>query len=55
MSQTSDERKNEHVVVIEYRVRRGDDGVVTKNRKQKQISKLKLLSKLAAQARAQGM
>ena len=55
VSQTFDERTNEHVVMIEYRVRRGGDGVVTKNRKQKRISKWKLLSKLAAQARAQGM
>ena len=55
VSQTFDERTNEHVILIEYRVRRGGDGVVTKNRKQKQISKWKLLSKLAAQARAQGM
>lgn len=27
---TFDERTNEHVVTIEYRVRRGGDGVVTK-------------------------
>ena len=54
VSQTFDERTNEHVFVIEYRVRRGGDGVVTKNPKQKQISKLKLLSRLVAQAQAQG-
>ena len=53
VSQTFDERTNEHVFVIEYRVRRGGDGVVTKNPKQKQISKLKLLSRLVAQAQAQ--
>lgn len=55
VSQTFDARTNEHVVVIDYRVRRGGDRVVTKNRKQKQIGKLKLLSQLAAQARTQGM
>ena len=37
---------NEHLILIESRVRCGDDGVVTKNREQKQISKLKLLPEL---------
>ena len=30
VSQTFDERTNEHVIMIEYRVRRGGDGVVTR-------------------------
>jgi len=30
VGQTFDERTNEYVVQIEYRVRRGDDGVVVK-------------------------
>jgi hypothetical protein len=52
VSQTFDERTNEHVVVIEYRVRRGGDGVVTKSpRRRPPPSKLKLLSQLVAQAR----
>ncbi len=51
VSQTFDERTNEHVILIEYRVRRGGDGVVTKSRNQQQVNKWKLLSKLAAQAR----
>ena len=50
VSQTIDERTSEHVIMIEYRVRRGGDGVVTKNPKKKPISKLKLLSQLVAQA-----
>ena len=54
VSQTFDERTNEHVIMIEYRVRRGGDGVVTRNPKKQPVNKLKLLSRLAAQARAQG-
>ena len=52
VSQTFDERTNEHVVIVEYRVRRGGDGVVTKNPKKKSIGKLKLMSQLVAQAKA---
>ena len=48
VSQTFDERTNEHVIMLEYRVRRGGDGVVTKSPKKRQISKLKLLSRLVA-------
>ena len=52
VSQTFDERTNEHVIMLEYRVRRGGDGVVTRSpRKKDPVGKLKLLSKLAAQAR----
>jgi hypothetical protein len=52
LSQTFDERTNEHVIMLEYRVRRGGDGVVTRNpRKKDAVGKLKLLSKLAARAR----
>ena len=32
VGQTFDERTNEYVVQIEYRVRRGDDGVVVKRK-----------------------
>ena len=31
VSQTFDERTNEHVIMLEYRVRRGGDGVVTRS------------------------
>ena len=52
VSQTFDERTNEHVIVLEYRVRRGGDGVVTRSpRKKDPVTKLKLLSQLAARAR----
>ncbi len=52
VSQTFDERTNEHVIMLEYRVRRGGDGVVTRNpRKKDPVTKLKLLSQLAARAR----
>jgi len=37
VSQTFDERTNEYVVMIEYRVRRGGDGVVTKRPREKGI------------------
>ena len=51
VSKTFDERTNEHVIMIEYRVRRGGDGVVTKSpKKRPPPSKLKLLSQLVAQA-----
>jgi hypothetical protein len=50
VSQTFDERTNEHVIMVEYRVRRGGDGVVTKSPGKKAPSKLKLLSQLVAQA-----
>ena len=47
-----DERMNEHVIMLEYRVRRGGDGVVTRSpRKKNPVTKLKLLSQLAARAR----
>ena len=32
VGQTFDERTNEYVIQIEYRVRRGDDGVVVKRK-----------------------
>jgi len=52
VSQIFDERTNEHVIMLEYRVRRGGDGVVTRSpRKKDPVTKLKLLSKLAARAR----
>ncbi len=51
VSQTFDERTNEHVIMLEYRVRRGGDGVVTRSPRKKVSSKLKLLSQLAARAR----
>ncbi len=51
VSQTFDERTNEHVIMLEYRVRRGGDGVVTRSPRKKASSKLKLLSQLAARAR----
>ena len=51
VSQTFDERTNEHVIMIEYRVRRGGDGVVTRSpHKNNPETKLKLLSQLAARA-----
>ena len=51
VSQTFDERTNEHVIMIEYRVRKGGDGVVTRSPHKDPVGKLKLLSKLAARAR----
>ena len=51
VSQTFDERTNEHVIMLEYRVRRGGDGVVTRSPRKKVPTKLKLLSQLAARAR----
>ena len=51
VSQTFDERTNEHVIMLEYRVRRGGDGVVTRSPRKKAPTKLKLLSQLAARAR----
>ena len=54
VSQTFDERTNEHAIMIEYRVRRGGDGVVTRSPRKKAPSKLKLLSQLVARAQAQG-
>ena len=52
VSQTFDERTNEHVIMLEYRVRRGGDGAVTRSpRKKDPATKLKLLSQLAARAR----
>ncbi len=52
VSQTFDERTNEHVIMLEYRVRRGGDGVVTRSPSKKEpVTKLKLLSQLAARAR----
>jgi len=52
VSQTFDERTNEHVIMLEYRVRRGGDGVVTRSpRKKNPVTKLKLISQLAARAR----
>ena len=52
VSQTFDERTNEHVIMLEYRVRRGGDGVVTRSPSKKEpAGKLKLLSQLAARAR----
>ena len=52
VSQTFDERTNEHVIMLEYRVRRGGDGVVTRSPSKKDpVAKLKLLSQLAARAR----
>jgi len=51
VSQTFDERTNEHVIMLEYRVRRRGDGVVTRSPKKKAPAKLKLLSQLAARAR----
>jgi hypothetical protein len=50
VSQTFDERTNEHVIMIEYRVRRGGDGVVTRSPRERAPTKLKLLSQLVAQA-----
>jgi hypothetical protein len=51
VSQTFDERTNEHVIMIEYRVRKGGDGVVTRSPHKDPVGKLKLLSQLAARAR----
>ena len=51
VSQTFDERTNEHVIMLEYRVRRGGDGVVTRTPRKNPVTKLKLLSQLAARAR----
>jgi len=52
VSQTFDERTNEHVITLEYRVRRGGDGVVTRSPSKKDpVGKLKLLSQLVARAR----
>ena len=50
VSQTFDERTNEHVIMLEYRVRRGGDGVVIRSPRKKAPTKLKLLSQLVAQA-----
>ena len=50
LSQTFDERTNEHVIMLEYRVRRGGDGVVARSPRKKAPTKLKLLSQLVAQA-----
>ena len=51
VSQTFDERTNEHVIMLEYRVRRGGDGVATRSpRKKDPVTKLKLLSQLAPRA-----
>lgn len=35
---TFDERTNEYVITIEYRVRRGGDGVVTKQSRERMIN-----------------
>ncbi len=43
VSQTFDERTNEHVIMIEYRVCRGGDGVVTRSPRKKAPTKLKLV------------
>jgi hypothetical protein len=41
---------NKHVIMIEYRVRRDSDGVVTRSPRKKAPTKLKLLSQLVTQA-----
>jgi len=52
VSRTFDERTNEHVIMLEYRVRRGGDGVVTRSPSKKDpANKQQLLSQLAARAR----
>jgi len=38
IGQTFDERTNEYVIQIEYRVRRGNDGVVTKGNSNRLIN-----------------